>query len=449
VIPGIGKVSDSGVLSDLEIDFSIRRGKIKTEESGLSSGASRMAPSNAQGRNVERNLSRGDLIESPAELESLDIDEKEQKAIAESWKIGNKNIVFGADESARWEGDPEFESFPINPYEISGYSETSEEGKEFALKWIFARTIHDEEGGHRPGESTYVDALLYAAVRGDQDAAEKLNELAKRGREKVEQERQIELKRYEEFKEARKRAIDGENLSDMSIDDLFVVHESSHDTQTDENGDIILRPASDYELLDEEGNPILDEEGRPFDLYRDTVHFAVNHVVAGHMMRASLKESNVIVVPLRSVIEANQGSLDTLYTVDTYFTPAPGKPLRLPGARVIKNTGQESIGKELSEIMKEMGGSGRVFDSGEAYSSNGAEAFVTETGLELGVAGMTLHSALPGKRYETFRKHQKRNFFIDSGDLAKMSENAKLRVANDNRFYAIKTKSVRTGRSVA
>jgi hypothetical protein len=448
VIPGIGKVSDSGVLSGIEIDSSIKRGRLKTQGRGLSSGANRLALSNAQGKNVERNLSRGDLDESPVKLKSLDIVD-EYKVIAQSWKIGNKNIVFGADESTKWEGDPEFESFPINPYEISGYSETSEEGKEFARKWIFARMQHGEESEQNTGEPTYVDALLYAAVRGDQDAAEKLNELERRGRERVEEERQKILKEWEGRKDSRKKAIDDEKLSDMNIDDLFVVHETTYDPQTDENGDLILRPANDYEMLDKDGNPLLDGEGRPYDLYRDTIHFAVNHIVAGHMMRGSQEKSNIIVVPLRSVVEANKGSLDTLYTIDTYFTPEPGKPLRLPGARVIKNMGQESIGGELSEMMKEMGGNGRTFNGGSHYSSPGADALTSEVGLGLGVLANGLHSSLPGGYFEKQRKHDKRKFAIDPYTMARMSDNALLRVANDNRFYEINTETTRSDRRLA
>jgi hypothetical protein len=190
-------------------------------------------------------------------------------------------------------------------------------------------------------------------------------------------------------------------------------------------------------LLDEDGSPMLDSEGRPYDLYRDTIHFSVNHVVAGHMARASMKESNIIIVPLRSVVEANKGSLDTLYTVDTYFTPEPGKPLRLPGARVIKNTGQESMATELSEMMKDMGGKGRVFEPGSHYSSAGADAVVREAGLEMGIAGYGLHANLPASQLERARKHEQINFTVDAMDLARMSENARLRVANDNRFYAL------------
>jgi hypothetical protein len=448
VIPGIGKVSDSGVLSGIEIDSSIRRGKLKARGSGLSSGANRLALSNAQGKNVERNLSRGDLDESPVKLKSSDVVD-EYRVTAKSWKIGNKNIVFGADDSTKWEGNPEFESFPINPYEISGYSETSEEGKEFARKWIFAKMQHGIESEQTDGEPTYVEALLYAAVRGDQDAAEKLNELERKGRERDEEERQTILKDWEERKASRKSAIDDEKLSDMNIDDLFVVHETTYDPQTDENGDLILRPANDYEMLDKDGNPILDEQGRPYDLYRDTIHFAVNHVVEGHMMRGSKEESNIIVVPLRSVVEANKGSLDTLYTIDTYFTPEPGKPLRLPGARVIKNTGQERIGGELSEMMKEMGGNGRTFNGGSHYSSPGADALTAEVGLELGVLAHNLHGNLPAGYFEKQRKHDKRKFSIDPYTLARMSDNSLLRVANDNRFYEIQTETTRTGRGLA
>ena len=444
VIPGIGKVSDSGLLSSIEIDSSTKRGKLKTRSRGLSSGAEAtpLSPSAAQGKAVERNLTRGALDENPQEIKTKIGDSTRvyapKREAAQLWTIGDKKIVFGVNDSIDWQDDTEFESIPINPYEISGYSETSKEGKEFADKWIFARMQHDNEGEHQHGRSSYVDALLYSASRGDQGAVEKLDALAERGRERVEQERKKILDREQEWADKRRADISAENMGDLGLDDLFVVHETKYATQTDENGNIILRPMSDYELLDEDGNPKIDKDGRPYDLYRDSLHFAVNHVVQGHVMRASSGDSNVIIVPLRSVVEANQGSIDTMNTVDTYFTPAPGQPLKLPGAIVIKNTGQSGLSKEVSDAMIGMGGKGRIFKGGEHYSTPGADAVVKNVGLELGVAAYGLHANLPASQLEKIRKHEQMNFVVDAMDLAMMSENARLRVANDNRFYALK-----------
>lgn len=458
VIPGVGKVSDSGLLSSIEIDSSTKRGKLKTRSSGLSSGAKAtpLSPSAAQGKAVERNLTRGALDENPGEIKTKisDITQGSAKReAAQLWTIGDKKIVFGLTDSIDWQDDTEFESIPINPYEISGYSETSKEGKEFADKWIFARMQHDNErdiqdnvpydvSTSRKGDSSYVDALLYAASRGDQGAAEKLDDLAARGRKVVEQERKKILDAERERADKRRAAISAERMDDLGLDDLFVVHETKYETQTDENGDIILRPHGDYEMLDEDGNPKIDKDGIPFDFYRDSIHFAVNHVVDGHVMRASSGDSNVIIVPLRSVVEANQGSLDTMYTVDTYFTPSPGQPLKLPGAIVIKNTGQSSLSKEVSDAMIGMGGKGRIFEGGEHYSTPGADTVVKNVGLELGVTAYGLHANLPATKLERIRKHQQMNFVVDAMDLAKMSENARLRVANDNRFYALRNDAV-------
>jgi hypothetical protein len=48
------------------------------------------------------------------------------------------------------------------------------------------------------------------------------------------------------------------------------------------------------------------------------------------MQRADSGAKSAIIVPLKDVLEANPGSLDNLYAVDTILTPAPGKGLVLP-----------------------------------------------------------------------------------------------------------------------
>lgn len=103
------------------------------------------------------------------------------------------------------------------------------------------------------------------------------------------------------------------------LDELYLVHETIHEPSRTEDG-VELRPVRDYD-----------------DYYnRQTIHLSIGHVVQGHMYRPSVQGGYAVIVSLKDALEANPGCLDNLYVVDTYFTPRPGEPLHLPGAKVVR-----------------------------------------------------------------------------------------------------------------
>lgn len=68
---------------------------------------------------------------------------------------------------------------------------------------------------------------------------------------------------------------------------------------------------------------------------RQTIHFTLNSSVEDIANFGSWGNPYSVVAPLRSVIEANPGSLANLLRYDTYLVPAANKPLILPDATVI------------------------------------------------------------------------------------------------------------------
>jgi hypothetical protein len=426
-IPGVGIADRNGISSGFQIDRA-SASRVERPSSGERTGLS-------SGSTVERSLSPGSLNKEPSIVTSKETNIKGlgmANRKTEVFEIDGKKIAFGVENDY---DDDSIEVIPINPYVISGYSASSEEGRQIADDWIIARAMYAEDTNKN--DLSYVDALLYAASRGDSDAQKELDSLAERGRERMQE---IVRQEREEFeanspfeKEQRISSISAEQLQDVDIDQIFLVHETKWDTQTDEDGNIIIKPASDYDLLGEDGEKLKDEDGDEYDLYRGSIHFALNHIVEGHMMRQGFPNSNIIVVPLRSVLEANPDSIDMLYPVDTFFTPAPGEGLKIPGAKVVRNDGQENLKSEVWKTMESMGAT-RSFSPGESYSTPGAEAVVANISEDLGLQRGDLHANTPHARYEKVRKKEKQSLFLGLNDLTKMGRNARIRIANNNRF---------------
>lgn len=351
-------------------------------------------------------------------------------------KVGDEQLVFGQinDEVDFSADNPDVKFLPINPYAISGYESTSEKGREFAELWTYARAGRFAE--NKDSSDTYVDALLYAASRGDEDAMKELQEYAERGKEEYEKSRKRFIERNQEYlKEINDNAfslseIEREGLSDFTLDDMVLVHETTYEPQYDADGNLIIRPIGDYELTDSDGNKI--------EYPRHTLHFAMNHLAAGHMMRRREENSFIIIVPLRSLLEANGGmdSLDALNVVDTYLTPKPGEPLRIPNPKVIKNDGSiDNVDDAVNEAITEMGS--RVLDGGRdgQYTTRGQDARIAQIALENNIHS-GLHANNPHGYLEDLHRAKRSQYIINAAEIAQLGRNAMLRLSDNDRWSA-------------
>jgi DNA polymerase III epsilon subunit-like protein len=399
----------------------INRGKLR-ETDRLSSGG------------VQKNLSRGSRKSETRRIESTsyktNIFGDEIYDNADVYEIGDEKVIFGAPADSQWGED--VKTVAINPYEISGMDMMSDEGRELAVKWTAAHAaaMMDREG--KP--TTYVDSLLYAGIRGDEDAMEEFERLAEIGEAAVEAERP---KRYaRDLNDSEKEAIAREGLQDVSVDDLFLVHETKYDFQKDKDGNIVIRPLGDYELTTTDGDKVRYE--------RDTVHFAVNHLAAGHISRQREKGTKIVIIPLRDMLESNPDSLDTLFTVDTYLTPKPGEGLLFPSDKIRTIDVDDGNADELvTSALRDMGAK-HIFEPGEYGSSRGADAAVFKVAKELG-ANFGTHAGLSHSSIEKVNRKDPNTpmgvqYEIPANTLADLSKNARMRIAKTDRWAGAKSR---------
>lgn len=296
------------------------------------------------------------------------------------YEIGGQKIAFGNPDLGRF--TPEFAAqdvqfVPIDPYQITGLPKTSVEGQNFATTMFDA---HQGMQFENPSTKNIgqVSALTYAASRGDNIAMQELQRLANVGKQAMEAARLAESERILSFHKDWSNpnfwdnkptvqvklgtAKDGytEIKRPMGIDDMFLVHQTDYAPTFDANGNIILKPTGDYAPIDPAtGKQTIDKiSGKPVANYdRDNLHFTINHLVEGHMWRNSpTGQSYVIVVPLRDVLDANPGSLDNLYAIDTFLTPKPGQGLVIPmqSGRVVQGAGAE-VSNNVFQALQEVG----------------------------------------------------------------------------------------------
>ena len=340
--------------------------------------------------------------------------------------IGKDKIYFGhiPEKIKSQITDKEIKIIPLNPYLISGLSPTSAEGRDMAIRWIAARAARYESSGDQA--STYVDALLYAGMRGDADSMLEFEDLAKKGELLIEEKRRV-LTEGKGLSPAQikyfQASADEKGIGNLSIDDLYVVHETTYDIVRDEAGNVLLRPTGDYGYIP-------TEDGGVYKHHRQTIHFTLNHLARGHSFRERKSKSNIIVTPLRSVIEDNPGALENLFVIDSWFVPEPEKPLVLRGSTVLeKNESTENIDEDLRQLLLSFGTTG--FSGGETSSNDHQDLKVGQIASELMVTAMGHYNSTP---------HSIERITDDELDLGKfptdpitwavMSDNHRARVAN-------------------
>jgi len=429
---------------------------------------------------------------------------------ADIYSIGGENIVFGEDKV----DDPSIKVVPLNPYVISGLDAISDEGRELADKWWMATVAQMQEDDARAARPS---ALLYAASRGDENAKQEFERLSKSGKEILESAREktiksrttslYDTKRPEERTEEwwKKNAPTGGTMVSIQLspweketrlmqkDDLFFVHQTKFEPEIDpETGDLLIRTTSEFDGVDAEtGEVALDPvTGRPFRQDRFSVHFALNHLVEGHLARPTPTEKTfAIISPLTSVLDSNEGSLDNLMIVDSWVTPKPGEPLRIPKGSyklvelpsvedhtgVKKPSGRQSdwsqadndawekaladqransdkIVEDALQLIGKMNTGNDKYETtilpgGESYSSSRnatvrvadiAKELGVESGMHTGSPSEILENLIAGKRPEIsefFRwnwdnpEDQRVPYFM-------LSKNQRLQIANGQRFVA-------------
>ena len=396
------------------------------------------------------------------------------------YEIGGRKIAFGNPGLGRF--NPEFNAqdvqiIPVDPYKISGLDKTSAGGQHYAELMFDAHQglVFEQGGAKNIGQ---VSALTYAASRGDEIAFRELERLASVGQKMLKEERlkatqQIldENKKWEDpnywnsIKDVRVKT--GQKDADgfpiyrpMGIDDMFLVHQTDYAPTFDANGNIILKPLGDYPNTDKAtGQQMIDEvTGKPSaNIDRDTLHFSINHLVGGNYARpAPTSNSNVIIIPLRDVLNANPGSLDNLYAIDTFLTPKPGEGLVIPmqnGKVLYQGQFQpgefnDAVNETINQIGKMHNRSAdyqaKIIEGGGHYSNTpNVDKRISQVGIQDiakeypeyggGVIG-SIHENHPSKRLEDFDifNVESGRGYINQQNYWRLSPNARLRIYDSN-----------------
>jgi hypothetical protein len=224
------------------------------------------------------------------------------------------------------------------------------------------------------------------------------------------------------------RAVRDEDLTQVGIKQLYLVHETGRAVERDGFGNIIIKPAGDH-------NP---------GTYRYTIHFCLNGVVTGHLGFANAQDGHWIVTPLEAVIAANPGTLEVLNAVDTFFVPPAGQPLKLPetSSQIIsyRDTPGGDRGVELRRWLTERGA--RPFDIGAHHSSAGVDARVGHLAQDLGVTANRLHAHMPHGQHEQMLNSASTaagllpTLTLSAAALAHMTDNARVRLVAHHRWGA-------------
>jgi hypothetical protein len=397
------------------------------------------------------------------------------------YEINGNKVAFGNTEMGDF--SPGFnaqgvEVVPVNPYTITGLDKTSVEGQNFARLFFDANQglALEDVSEKNVGQ---VSALTYAASRGDNVAAQELQRLANVGNEYLTAKNIKETNDFLATKQWNEpgywernsgalvtvgREADGYTRIQrpLEIDDMFLVHETTYKPLVDANRNIILKPAGDYIPIDPAtGKQMVDAQtGKSLsNPDRDNLHFSMNHLVKGHMSRPTpVGGSYVIVVPLRDVLNANPGSLDNLYAVDTYLTPKPGQGLTIPmqSGRVINAPSDQMenlVDRALDEVgklhnqrpdyetLKIEGGThySHTPDVDDRITQNAGQMIPQEYpeyvgGVRTGPHTSSIHWWL--QQFENSLNPANGKKYLARHDYSDLSPNAKLRVfdSNTNKF---------------
>lgn len=255
------------------------------------------------------------------------------------YNVGDQQFIFGPTRVGRFDPPVNLSGInrlPINPYAITGQAAESPLGQQYAELFFDALHGYGIENGAN-AQMGMVPALLKAASSGDDVALRELQRFAEVGKKSFADARLQQTLATTSSNPidviVGKDAIGNSVTRPIETQDIFVVHQTQYKPTVDAQGNVIIRPPKDYGIGDEiTGKPLLDPiTGDPVSIERNSVHFALNHLVGGNTGRSvPMGRSYIVISPLDDVLKANPGALDNLYAVDSFMTPEPGKGLVVP-----------------------------------------------------------------------------------------------------------------------
>jgi hypothetical protein len=461
--PSVRDATDGDVYNYQKLGKRLRRAmtaEVKTEETINFSRAPGFASSRATtDKRITERLKPTLISTKPKEGEWGEFETGRTIIQANVYEIDGEKVAFGIEERHGLDTTG-IKIIELNPYEITGLERGTPEGEEMALDWIYADSYLVETGSEYEYNGTEISALLYAATKGDKESEKQFKEYAEKGRALMVQKRQEDMLEERQAFDRRltdrtvasdirqlqirlaelKRTKDKDgyytsSITEQDIDDsrvstknLVLVRWSEFPPDYDEEGNLIIYPASKYVPVD-----------------RETIHFTLNHSVQEHMFWKEGEEGGyLITVPLQDVIDANGiESLDNLYAVDTYFTPKKGKPLVLPGARAQRVEKGEDRKAIVTGLMEDEYQTISV-RGGEQYSdSAGFDDAVRLVARDLDILPGTIHQSRPHRLYEQMNNYTDGNGGRDispdknndsphtySGTIRGMERNALLAIAD-------------------
>ena len=373
------------------------------------------------------------VISDTTDIYGVNIKERYSYQVHE---IGDEKISFGGPKDGL---DDDVKRIPINPYAISGLDRTTKEGREAARKWIVARAYWIGETDEGMSDPSRVDALLYAASRGDEAAREELEKLSAAG-EKI-------LKELREKASAERRnnmPDDASAAKRFKEEDLFFVHAvpEKYEIEEDDEGNILLRPMGDHELK--------KRDGTPGEYHRGTLHFSVNHYVGGHEDRTG-GASNVIIVPMTEIVDQNPDSLENLYPIDSWMVPPPGEAIKIPKnkAKVVKTVGDEESGRKIvDDALREMGMKIPISPGKHYTETPGAQKALNDMAADRGITSTIHNGGSVAHAYEAQTIEDKQEFRIRLEELAELSLNAMLRISDGDRWTEAKPDNIVTSSGI-
>lgn len=253
-----------------------------------------------------------------------------------SWVIGDERIVFSNPRFGKPDGS--FKRVARSVPAITGLAIDSQDGFEMAQKYTAALYAVR----YTEFDNTYADALMYAASRGDADARSTFEELASLGERFLKEDRQASRDSVVVSEEEIRRS---PIARDMTVDDLWIFHESPYEFIIEDNGDLIIRPAGQFETWANNG------------VRRPSIHTALNHIVKPIMERPGDKSYGVVAFKLTDALEHNPGTLEGLALNDTFFIPKPGEPLRIPKGKfkIRKYDPSRELEEQRPEVTESIG----------------------------------------------------------------------------------------------
>ena len=434
--------------------------EVKTEETINLSRAPGFASSRATtDKRITERLKPTLISTKPKEGEWGEFETGRTIIQANVYDINGEKVAFGIEERHGLDTTG-IKIIELNPYEITGLERGTPEGEEMALDWIYADSYLVETGNEYEYNGTEISALLYAATKGDKESEKQFKEYAEKGRALMAQKRQEDM--LEERQALDGRLADARVASDVKQIQIrlaqlkrtkdkdgyytsSITEQDIADSKVSTKNLVLVRWSEFPPDYDEEGNLIIYPATKYVPVDRETVHFTLNHSVQEHMFwKEGEKGGYLITVPLQDVIDANGiESLDNLYAVDTYFTPKKGKPLVLPKARVQRVEKGEDRKAIVTRLMEEEYQTISVL-GGEQYSdSAGFDDAVRLVARDLDILPGTIHQSQPHRLYEQMNNYTDGNGGRDispdknndsphtySGTIKGMERNALLAIAD-------------------